>query len=56
LIYNEEIFFELYKNDRAKNLKISSGDKKRLHKRREVVRSLKFLRKMGKKLREDMEA
>jgi hypothetical protein len=41
--------------DNIKNLDFSSQDKQRLIKRREIVRSLKFLRKMGEKLREEQE-
>ena len=50
-----EDIVQLYKKDKIKNLKIATGDKKRLQKRREIVISMKFLRKLGKKLREEME-
>ena len=31
-----------------KDLKVSTGDKKRLQKRREIIKSMKFLRQTGK--------
>ena len=41
-------FFEFYDesvtNYRAKNVRISSGEKFRLHKRRETIKSIRFLR------------
>ena len=42
----ENILFELYKDKKA-NLKISTGEKFRLYKRRETIRSIRFLRKLG---------
>jgi hypothetical protein len=36
-------------------LKISTNDKVRLKKRRETIRSMKFIRKLGTQLREEIE-
>lgn len=38
-------------DDKFENIKFSTGDKQRLIKRRERVKSIKFLRKMGNMLR-----
>jgi activator of 2-hydroxyglutaryl-CoA dehydratase len=51
---------EKVKNDYNKRLKAiqdlkkSTCDKKRLNKRREIIKSMRFLRLMGKRLREDL--
>lgn len=37
------------------SLKVSTQDKQRLHKRREIIISMKFIRKLGKKLRDELE-
>lgn len=37
------------------SLKISTIDKQRLHKRREMIISMKFIRNVGKRLRDDLE-
>ena len=37
------------------SLKISTQDKQRLHKRREIIISMKFIRILGKRLRDDLE-
>jgi len=39
-----------------KDLKVSTGDKKRLQKRREIIKSMKFLRQTGKRLRDELSA
>ena len=50
----DNILFELYKDNKISNLKISTGEKLRLYKRREIIKSMRFLRKLGRKLREDL--
>lgn len=47
------IFDQQLSSNYISNLFLSTADKKRLLKRREIVRSMKFLRKMGEKLREE---
>jgi hypothetical protein len=51
------VAFHLFDNklfsDKIENLKISTIDKQRLLKRKETVKSMKFLRRMGEKLREE---
>lgn len=37
------------------SLKVSTQDKTRLHKRREIIISMKFIRKLGKRLRDELE-
>ena len=45
------IFNSKLVEDKVENLKFSTGDKQRLIKRREMVKSMKFLRKTGNQLR-----
>jgi len=48
--------FHLFDNKYLSNketLKHSTSDKQRMFKRKETVKSMKFLRKMGEKLREE---
>jgi len=53
----EKVEFYLFKNplyeDMVQNMNFSTSDKSRLLKRREMVRSMRFLRKMGVKLRKE---
>ena len=39
---------------RKEELKISTVEKQRLHKRKEIVKSLKFLRFLGHKIKNDL--
>jgi len=41
--------------ERIRQLKISTGEKQRLHKRREIVKSMKFIRILGSKLRRELQ-
>jgi site-specific recombinase len=47
-LFNNKLF-----TDKTENLKFSTSDKQRLFKRREIVKSMKFLRRMGEKLRDE---
>lgn len=47
-MFNNKLF-----TDKTENLKFSTSDKQRLFKRREIVKSMKFLRRMGEKLRDE---
>ena len=49
----QQLFDPKQSSNKTTSLQFSTGDKKRMIKRREIVKSMKFLRKMGEKIREE---
>jgi len=49
--YEKSQFIELFEDDKVMNLKISTNEKRRLLKRREIVKSMKYIRNLGRDLR-----
>ena len=49
--YEQSQFIDFFEDDKAWNVKISTNEKMRLLKRREIVKSMKFIRNLGRELR-----
>ena len=49
--YERSQLVELFEDDKIMNLKISTNEKRRLLKRREIVKSMKYIRNLGRDLR-----
>jgi len=49
--YEQSKFIDFFEDDKISNVKISTNEKMRLLKRREVVKSMKFVRNLGRELR-----
>lgn len=50
-MYEKSQFIDLFEDDRILNVKISTNEKMRLLKRRDIVKSMKYIRNLGKQLR-----
>ena len=50
--YEQSKFIDFFEDDKIGNVKISTNEKMRLVKRREIVKSMKFIRNLGRELRQ----
>ena len=50
--FEKSQFIDFFEDDKVQNVKMTTNEKLRLIKRREIVKSMKFIRKLGRELRQ----